>query len=137
MAGAATQAGALLVLAGLLTACGGGLPPPRVMQPEDFKRLAGEWYGTAYVEQEVPVAVRGVIYENGAFYTVPRVSQEGADAGADAYRGRQGPVRLGHVGRGDDLPRDWQPMDLEVAGHDQEGQPCRDDRAHATEVISR
>jgi hypothetical protein len=38
-----------------------------VMQPGDFKRLAGLWFGTAYVQEAAPVAIQGVIYEDGAF----------------------------------------------------------------------
>jgi hypothetical protein len=43
------------------------LPPPMVMKQEDFKRLAGLWTGTAYVEEAAPVDIQGVIYEDGAF----------------------------------------------------------------------
>jgi hypothetical protein len=45
---------------------------PRVMQPGDFKMLAGQWTGSAYVQQAAPEAIEGVIQETGAFYTVAR-----------------------------------------------------------------
>jgi hypothetical protein len=38
-----------------------------VMQPGDFKRLAGLWTGTAYVQEANPVDIQGVIYEDGSF----------------------------------------------------------------------
>ena len=44
----------------------------RVMQPGDFKMLAGKWTGSAYVQQAAPEAIEGVIQETGAFYIVPR-----------------------------------------------------------------
>jgi hypothetical protein len=43
------------------------LPPPMVMKPGDFKRLAGLWTGTAYVQEAAPIEIQGVIYEDGAF----------------------------------------------------------------------
>jgi len=43
------------------------LPPPMVVKAEDFKRLAGLWFGTAYVQEVAPVNIQGVIYEDGAF----------------------------------------------------------------------
>jgi hypothetical protein len=45
---------------------------PRVMQPGDFKMLAGKWTGSAYVQQAAPEAIEGVIQETGAFYIVAR-----------------------------------------------------------------
>ncbi|MGH7358807.1 MAG: hypothetical protein ACREJR_08335 [Candidatus Rokuibacteriota bacterium] len=45
---------------------------PRVMQPEDFKMLAGNWYGSEYIQQAAPQAIQGVIQETGAFFTVLR-----------------------------------------------------------------
>lgn len=43
------------------------LPPPLVMKPGDFKRLAGLWYGTGYVQEAVPLNIQAVIYEDGEF----------------------------------------------------------------------
>jgi hypothetical protein len=60
----------LLALAVILTGCATPeppLPPPMAMKPGDFKRLAGLWYGTAYVQEAAPVNVEGVIYEDGGF----------------------------------------------------------------------
>jgi hypothetical protein len=45
---------------------------PRVMQPDDFKMLAGKWTGSEHVQQSPPQAIEGVIQETGAFYIVPR-----------------------------------------------------------------
>jgi hypothetical protein len=53
------------------------LPPPMAMKPGDFKRLAGLWYGTAYVQEAAPVNIQAVIYEDGAFTTQDRLP--GAD----------------------------------------------------------
>ena len=39
------------------------LPPPMAMKPGDFKRLAGLWFGTAYVEEAAPVNIQAVVYE--------------------------------------------------------------------------
>jgi hypothetical protein len=44
----------------------------RKMKTEDFKWLAGQWRGSAYVRAEPVVAIEGVIYENGAFFIAPR-----------------------------------------------------------------
>ena len=43
------------------------LPPPLVMKQGDFKRLAGLWYGTGYVQEAVPLNIQAVIYEDGEF----------------------------------------------------------------------
>jgi hypothetical protein len=45
----------------------GPLPPPLVITPGDFTRLAGLWSGTAYVQDAAPVTIQGVIYDNGNF----------------------------------------------------------------------
>jgi len=37
------------------------------MKAGDFKRLAGLWFGTAYVQEAAPVNIQGVIYEDGEF----------------------------------------------------------------------
>ena len=43
------------------------LPPPLVMKQGDFKRLAGLWYGTGYVQEAAPLNIQAVIYEDGEF----------------------------------------------------------------------
>jgi hypothetical protein len=43
------------------------LPPPLVMKQGDFKRLAGLWYGTGYVQEAMPLNIQAVIYEDGEF----------------------------------------------------------------------
>ena len=43
------------------------LPPPLVMKQGDFKRLAGLWYGTGYVQETAPLNIQAVIYEAGEF----------------------------------------------------------------------
>ena len=58
-----------VILAGCAAAPTSG---PRKMQADDFKWLAGQWRGTAYVQAEPVVAVEGVIYENGSFFIAPR-----------------------------------------------------------------
>jgi hypothetical protein len=45
---------------------------PRKMKTEDFKWLAGQWRGSAYVQAEPVVAIEGLIYENGSFFIAPR-----------------------------------------------------------------
>src|SRR5262245_24062696 len=61
----------LLVLLALDTGCATApeppLPPPMVMKAEDFKRLAGLWTGTLYVQEANPVTIQGRIYDNGTF----------------------------------------------------------------------
>jgi hypothetical protein len=57
------------VLAGCAAAPTSG---PRKMTQDDFKMLAGQWRGSAYVQAEPVVAVEGVIYENGSFFIAPR-----------------------------------------------------------------
>lgn len=65
--------GGVAFLMGVLIGCA-SIPvgAPRVMQPGDFKMLAGSWTGSAYVQQASPLAIQGVIQETGAFYTVAR-----------------------------------------------------------------
>ena len=66
----ASVAVGLLALTVILAGCATPeppLPPPMAMKPGDFKRLAGLWYGTAYVQEAAPVNVQGVIYEDGEF----------------------------------------------------------------------
>jgi hypothetical protein len=58
-------------LAGCASQPGSG---PRQMKPEDFKWLAGEWLGSGYTQGDAPMNLRGVIYENGAFFIAPRGS---------------------------------------------------------------
>jgi len=53
--------------AGCATAPEPPLPPPMVMKAEDFKRLAGLWTGTLYVQEANPVTIEGRIYDNGTF----------------------------------------------------------------------
>jgi hypothetical protein len=48
------------------------LPPPMVMKQGDFARLAGLWYGTAYVQEAGPINIQGVIYADGSFTTQER-----------------------------------------------------------------
>jgi hypothetical protein len=38
-----------------------------IMKQGDFKRLAGFWTGTGYVQEAAPINVQGVIYEDGEF----------------------------------------------------------------------
>ena len=57
-------------LAGCATPSPGG--PARVMQPGDFKTLAGNWYGSELIQQAPPQAIQAVIQDTGAFYTVLR-----------------------------------------------------------------
>jgi hypothetical protein len=44
----------------------------RVMQPGDFKMLAGTWMGSTNLQGTVSAPIQGVIQETGAFYIVPR-----------------------------------------------------------------
>ena len=60
------------------------LPPPMAMKPGDFKRLAGLWFGTAYVEEAAPVNIQAVVYEDGGFTTQDRLP--GADPIPGAMR---------------------------------------------------
>jgi hypothetical protein len=59
------------VLAGCATTQAGA---PRVMQPGDFKLLAGPWLGSTNIQNQTSVAIQGVIQETGAYYTVSRSS---------------------------------------------------------------
>ena len=45
---------------------------PRVMQPGDFKMLAGTWLGSTNVQGTVSAPIQGVIQDTGAFYIAPR-----------------------------------------------------------------
>jgi len=70
----------LLALAVILAGCATPeppLPPPMSLKPGDFKRLAGLWYGTAYVQEAAPVNIQGLIYEDGEFTIQDRLP--GAD----------------------------------------------------------
>jgi hypothetical protein len=63
----------IVVMAALLAGC--ATPQagaPRVMQPGDFKMLAGSWLGSTDVQGTLSIPIQGVIQETGAFYTVPR-----------------------------------------------------------------
>jgi len=64
--------GALLLAAVLAGCAAGPTSGPRKMKTEDFKWLAGQWRGSAYVQAEPVVAIEGVIYENGSFFIAPR-----------------------------------------------------------------
>ncbi len=70
------RAAGVLALMAVLVGCAAAPPdvPPRVMQPGDFKMLAGPWTGSSNVQAELSEALRGVIEETGAFFTVPRAS---------------------------------------------------------------
>jgi len=52
---------------------------PRVMQPDDFKMLAGAWVGDTDIQGTVSINIDGVIQETGAYYTHPHGSS-GAQA---------------------------------------------------------
>jgi hypothetical protein len=65
----------IVIVAALLAGCAtpeAGVP--RVMQPGDFRMLAGNWYGSELIQQAQPQAIQGVIQETGAFFTVLRGS---------------------------------------------------------------
>jgi hypothetical protein len=65
-------AGVVIVMAVLVGCAATPAGAPRVMQPDDFKMLAGNWYGSEYIQQASPQAIQGVIQETGAFFTVLR-----------------------------------------------------------------
>jgi hypothetical protein len=44
----------------------------RVMQPGDFKMLAGTWMGSTNLQGTVSAPIQGVIQDTGAFYIAPR-----------------------------------------------------------------
>ena len=46
--------------------------PARIMQPGDFRMLAGNWYGSELIQQAQSQAIQAVIQDTGAFYTVLR-----------------------------------------------------------------
>jgi hypothetical protein len=54
---------------------------PRVMQPGDFKMLAGTWMGSTNVQGTVSVPIQGVIQDTGAFYIAPRGGTGGQTPG--------------------------------------------------------
>jgi hypothetical protein len=66
--------GVVVVMAGLVGCAATPAGAPRVMQADDFKMLAGNWYGSEYIQQASPQAIQGVIQETGAFFTVLRGS---------------------------------------------------------------
>jgi hypothetical protein len=62
-----------LILTVNLGGCAGAPPSgARRMEPGDFKWLAGQWRGSGYLQQDPPMNIEGVIYENGSFFIVPR-----------------------------------------------------------------
>jgi hypothetical protein len=65
-------AGVIAVTAALAGCAATPTGEARVMQPGDFKMLAGNWLGSEYIQQAPPQAIQGVIQETGAFYTVLR-----------------------------------------------------------------
>ena len=67
-------AGFVIVVAMLVGCAATPTGAPRAMQPDDFKMLAGNWYGSEYIQQASPQAIQGVIQETGAFFTVLRGS---------------------------------------------------------------
>ena len=66
--------GVVIVMAALVGCAATPAGAPRVMQPDDFKMLAGNWYGSEYIQQASPQAIQGVIQDTGAFFTVLRGS---------------------------------------------------------------
>ena len=63
----------IAILAGVAAGCASTpAGAARMMQPGDFKMLAGKWTGSAYVQQASPEAIEGVIQETGAFHIVAR-----------------------------------------------------------------
>jgi hypothetical protein len=64
--------GAVILAASLAGCAIGPTSGTRKMKTEDFKWLAGQWRGSAYVQAEPVVAIEGVIYENGSFFIAPR-----------------------------------------------------------------
>ena len=60
-------AGVVSLLAVLVGCAATPVGAPRTMQPDDFKMLAGNWYGSEYIQQASPQAIQGVIQETGAF----------------------------------------------------------------------
>jgi hypothetical protein len=69
VAGIAILAAAVGVVVGCASTPVGA---PRVMQPDDFKMLAGKWTGSEHIQQAPPQAIEAVIQDTGAFYTVAR-----------------------------------------------------------------
>jgi hypothetical protein len=45
--------------------------PPRVMQPDDFKMLAGPWTGSTDIQSTLSTNLKGVIQDTGAYITTP------------------------------------------------------------------
>jgi hypothetical protein len=63
----------IVILIAVLVGCAAApAGAPRVMQPGDFKLLAGRWTGSSYVQGAASAAIEGLIQDTGAFYTVPR-----------------------------------------------------------------
>ena len=104
------------------------LPPPLVVKQGDFKRLAGLWYGTGYVQEAAPLNIQAVIYEDGEFTVQERRLGATPLSWLHAHRRRRHPVRqpafVGH----DDILRDADVLCLEMAGRQQvRQQPSRDE----------
>jgi hypothetical protein len=55
--------------------------PARVMQPGDFKLLAGTWMGSTDQQGALSVPIQGVIQDTGAFYIAPRGGTGGQTPG--------------------------------------------------------
>jgi hypothetical protein len=64
---------AIALVAAALVGCAATPPAgsPRVMQPGDFKLLAGTWNGSTNTQGTVSVPIEGVIQETGAFWIAP------------------------------------------------------------------
>jgi hypothetical protein len=70
----------IVILAAVLVGC--ATPQagaPRVMQPGDFKMLAGAWEGSTDIQGTVSIKIVGVVEDTGAYYTYPHGSS-GAQA---------------------------------------------------------
>jgi hypothetical protein len=62
----------IAMVAVALAGCATPTGAPRVMQPGDFKMLAGLWYGSEYIQQAQPQAIQAIVEENGVFHTALR-----------------------------------------------------------------
>ena len=114
-----TIAGIALLAAVLVGCAATPAGAPRVMQPGDFKMLAGSWTGSAYVQQTQPIAIQGVIQETGAFYIVPRGAPGAQQPGQMKIVDGGVVLRVAHLEGHDDLPREpTTRLGLEVARHD-------------------
>ena len=69
---------------------------PRVMQPDDFKMLAGNWYGSEYIQQAAPQAIQGVI-QGRAPSSPCCVAARRPEARHHEDRGRRCPLRDGDL----------------------------------------